>query len=401
MEGNNKMKIIHIEDFFHPQAGYQVNILAKYMAQYGHEVIIITSEMKLMPAFLKDFFECKDILERDKEFFEKTGVKIIRIPLKGYWSGRAIYSSKLDRRINELRPDVVYVHGNDTAVGIKYLLKAGKVPYCIITDSHMLDIASKNRFSKQFRWIYKHLVTPKIVDNKIVVLRTTTSDYVQRYLGIPQEQSPVISLGTDGAVFYPDKQIKEKMRKQYRIPEDAFVVLYAGKLDEAKGGEFLAMALKEKFLSKKDIVTVIIGNSSGEYGKRVEALFAESENQIIRIKSQTYEALSQYYQMADIAVVPKQSSLSLYDFQACGLPVIAEDNLTNIDRLSSNNGCVFKSESIDDLRKKIVGFAELSDNDFKEVSDNAIGFGKMHDYGQIVLNCLDIIEKEYNRQREV
>lgn len=38
------MKIVHVEDFFHPDAGYQINILPKYMAKMGHEVVVITSE---------------------------------------------------------------------------------------------------------------------------------------------------------------------------------------------------------------------------------------------------------------------------------------------------------------------------------------------------------------------
>jgi len=50
------MKIVHIEDFFHPDAGYQVNVLAKYLKKFGHEVIVITAEMDKIPEYLTRFF---------------------------------------------------------------------------------------------------------------------------------------------------------------------------------------------------------------------------------------------------------------------------------------------------------------------------------------------------------
>ena len=50
------MKIVHIEDFFHPEAGYQINILPKYMVRAGHEVTIITSEADKAAKQLTGFF---------------------------------------------------------------------------------------------------------------------------------------------------------------------------------------------------------------------------------------------------------------------------------------------------------------------------------------------------------
>ena len=49
------MKIVQIEDFFHPDAGYKINILSKYFARMGHETVIITAELDKMPDFLTSF----------------------------------------------------------------------------------------------------------------------------------------------------------------------------------------------------------------------------------------------------------------------------------------------------------------------------------------------------------
>ena len=50
------MKFLHVEDFFHPDAGYQLNLLARLQVKQGHRVIIIASELDKSPDFLKSFF---------------------------------------------------------------------------------------------------------------------------------------------------------------------------------------------------------------------------------------------------------------------------------------------------------------------------------------------------------
>ena len=45
--------------------------------------------------------------------------------------------------------------------------------------------------------------------------------------------------------------------------------------------------------------------------------------------------------------------------QACGLPVVFENNNINIDRASHHNGMTFLAGDVDDFRKKILYFAEM------------------------------------------
>jgi hypothetical protein len=104
------MRIVHIEDFFHPDAGYQVNILSKYQASLGHEVYVLTSEFEKIPNELKYFFGNVNIDALDDEFNKKYKVKIIRIPLVAYISGRSIYSSRIFNTVDKLKPDILYVH---------------------------------------------------------------------------------------------------------------------------------------------------------------------------------------------------------------------------------------------------------------------------------------------------
>lgn len=246
------MRIVHIEDFFHPDAGYQVNILSKYQTRLGHEVYVITSEFKKIPTYLKCFFGDENISALDDEFKKKYKVNIIRIPLIAYISGRAIYNGKIFSIIDELKPDILYVHGNDTYIGIRYILKSNHLKYPIISDNHMARMASRNKFRNIFYYLYRNMVTPYIIKNNIKIMRMSDDDYVNKYLGVPIEQSPVIGFGSDLLLFHPDEKMKVAMRGSLSIPQDSFVIIYAGKLDESKGAEFYAKAILEKFNAKKD-----------------------------------------------------------------------------------------------------------------------------------------------------
>ena len=392
------MRIVHIEDFFHPDAGYQINVMPKYLQKFGHKNIIITAGIDKVPENLTAFFGRDNILSKDEKFFQKTGIEIVRLPLKRFISGRAIFNKKqLFSIIDSFKPDVLYVHGNDTFTALQ-IIKARKRFHCkLIFDSHMLSMASKNKFSKLFHRYYKTFVTPIIIKNNYTVIRTQNDDYVERNLGIPLSQAPWISYGSDTMLFHPDENIKKSFRDENKLPDNAFVVVCAGKLDESKGGQFFADAILEKFNTERKLVFVIVGNTSGDYGRKVEETFAQSENRIIRYPTQKYCDLAYYFQIADLAVFPKQCSLSFYDAEACGVPVLSEDNNINVDRCSHKNGWNFKSGNINDFRDKIESIVKIPQNEYKQISDNAYKFiienynyeDKAREYEKVILEAYE------------
>lgn len=398
---NAVLTIVHIEDFFHPEAGYQINIMPKYLQKFGHKNVIITSEIDKIPQELTAFFGRDNINQKDEFFYRQTGIKIIRLPLKKFASGRAIfYDSQLFSTINDLTPDVLYIHGNDTFTAMQIIKNRNKFNCKLVFDSHMLSMASKNKLSKLFHWYYAKFVTPKIIKNGYVVIRTQNDDYVYRELKIPLSQAPWISYGSDTMLFHPDEHIKQNFKVKNEIPDNAFVVVYAGKLDESKGGQFLAETIREKFDTKREIVFVIVGNATGEYGEIVEEIFAMSENRIIRYPTQKYSELARYFQVADLVVFPKQCSLSFYDVEACGVPVLSEDNNINVDRCSHENGWNFKSGSIDDFREKIEYIVGLSSDELKRVGSNAYNFIiKNYNYENKAREYEKVIMESYGRKK--
>lgn len=394
------MRFVHVEDFVHPNAGYQINLLSKLQVAQGHEVVVIAGELDRIPTFLTSFFGKDNIEEKDRAFEKTTGVKIIRHPLYAYYSGRAIFKPGLHKLIKAQNADVLFIHNEDTVMGMKLLwdYKNMDVPY--VMDCHMLEMASENRFRKYFRAFYRKFVTPIIIKNKIPLIRVVDTDFVEKHYNIPLKKTKLLSFGTDTEFYKPDDSVKRNYRKELNVGDDAFIVIYAGKLDEAKGGKFLAESLQAKVeLKERQIVFIVIGNPpKDEYGDEVYKILSESENHIIKFPTQTYSDLAKFYQTADIAIFPKQCSMSYFEAQSCELPVVLEENEINIVRVENEKGLIFSEGSVEEFREAIMKFGNMQKEEFETAKKNARkNIVENFNFVPIAQQFTDVMIKEYNR----
>ena len=398
------MRIVHVEDFIHPDAGYQVNMLARLQVLQGHQVDIVAGELDKIPTFLTEFFGRDRIEARDERYRSETGARIHRVPLHGFYSGRAIFHMfRLLKKVHQLKPDVVFVHGEDTLTGMLFIVLSGRLPYPLVLDCHMLEMASKNRYREYFRVFYKRFITPIILKRKIPLIRVVDSDFVEKCLGIPLKHTHYLSLGTDTDYFHPNSGVKRQVREQLGLSEGAFVVLYAGKLDEQKGGILLSDAVMKKLKSStgRAIEFLIIGNVVGEYGKRVEEKLKSSENRVVRLPTQRYFDLAQYYQSADLAVFARQCSMSFFEAQSCGLPVLFEQNEINNMRVRGSNAFTFEPGSVDSLREQISSLASKPASEYQCYAFEARDFVlKNYDFVPIAQQYSDVLREAIETWRQ-
>jgi glycosyltransferase involved in cell wall biosynthesis len=370
------MRIVHIEDFFLPTSGYQVNVLAKYQAKHGHEVHILTSSIAKTPKHLTSFFGSDNVEHDDREYERRFGVTIRRFDIFRAYSGRAIFKPAFFSEVRKLEPEILFVHGNDSYAGLIYTLRSSKVPFPIVFDNHMLEMATQNRFNRYYRSFYRKLFAKLIAKKQLKVIRVVDDPFVINQLAIPEELAPILPLGTDTMNFHPDNEEKARFRKELGIDEGAFVFVYAGKLDESKGGHFLARTLHKRLLTpvERRVVFLIVGNIGGSYGQEFETQIKLSENQILRFPTQNYLDLPKFYQAADAAIYPKQCSLSFYDAQACGLPVVIENNPINLERIKNRNGMIFQAGDVDDFREKLSSMCSLNSHEFAQYRQASLDY---------------------------
>ena len=392
-----RMRILHIDETFHPAYGYQANPLAKFQQMQGHEVYIATPTKEYLYPVYKDFGDDGSGLEeQDKQYMNSTGVKIVRVPAKGYVMGRLNYGKEIFDVVDHIMPDVLFVHCVETITAMKFLLKRQKYP--MMFDSHMLSMASHNKFAKIYEIVYRNVFSRIIKRNHYYVIRTQDDDYVNRHLGIPEELTPFISFGTDTMLFAPSEEARNLFREEHGISQDEFVVVYTGKISKNKGGKLLAEAFREKF--DLPITLVCVGRPlDDEYGREVQKIFDASENRIIMFPTQNYLNLPQFYQAADLSVFPKQCSMSFYDAQSCGVPVLSEDNNINVDRCGHQNGDNFVAGSIENFREKILKFAMMDKEELRKYRLNSRAFiEEGYDYSSIARKYTEYLFKSINRE---
>jgi len=366
------MKIVYVDETFHPAYGYQSNPLAKFQQKQGNEIVIVTVDKEHIHPVYRAFGDTGESVDvDDKCYQDETGVKIVRVKTKGYFMHRAVLTHAVFEVVRDQKPDVVFIHCVETLTAMRFLIHKKEWP--MMFDSHMLSMASQSRLVGAFETFYRMFFRRIIEKNHYFVVRTQNDDYVNKHLGINTQLTPFISFGTDTLLFYPSEEKRKEFRDDYSIDQDDFVVIYTGKLTEAKGGKLLAETFKNKF--ERPTVLVCVGSPpNDEYGKVVKTILESSENRIIMFPTQKYTDLAKFYQMADLSIFPKQCSMSFYDAQACGLPVLSESNNVNCDRCSHGNGDNFSPGDIQDFREKIVRFANMSKEEIDKFRNASIDY---------------------------
>ncbi len=390
------MKILHVDETFHPNFGYQCNPLAKFQQKASNEVYIIAPEAKYIYPVYHSFGEYGENLEQDDKVYEDaTGVKIIRIHGKGRIAGRLVYDFKeLCDAIEKINPDVMLVHCVETLTAMLVMHKY-KNKYPMAFDSHMLSMATQNKFAKIYEKAYKLLITSLIKKKKYTVIKTQNDNYVVTHLGVPEEQTEFVSFGTDTAIFCPDENMRKQFLQEHGLPENTFVISSTGKMNEQKGGKLFSKAMSKKFNTERPVAVVVVADFSGDYEKEVKKELDEGENTIIYYPVQKYLELPKFYQIADVTVFPKQCSMSFYDAQSCGVPVISEKGNVNEDRNSHGNGLCFDCGNADDFRAKLEQIMNMSEEEYKQMRENSYNYVYSEfSYDIIAQRYTDILEKE-------
>ena len=385
------MKILHVDETFHPAYGYQVNPLAKFQRRAGHDVTILTVDAgHLHPVYAEFGDHGEHLTEDDARYERETGVKIVRVKTRGYLMHRAVYSgAALWRAIREIDPDVIFVHCVETITGMRFLLFERRYP--MLFDSHMLSMASGNRFHRAYEAVWRRTLARVIKRHGFRVVRTQDDPYVNEKLGIDPALTPFVSFGTDTLLFRPDADARRAFRQEHGISDGEFVVVYTGKLTEAKGGMLLAEVFEEKF--DPPVTLICVGDPpENDYGRAVRQKLEDSENRVLMFPTQKYTDLAAFYQAGDLSVFPRQCSMSFYDAQACALPVLSEDNSVNVERCAHENGLNFRAGNAADFRRQIKAFFDLPDGERARMGQNARAFVEAdYDYTDIARTYSDCL----------
>jgi len=351
------MKIVHVIDYYQPKLGYQETFLAKEQAKMGYDVYIVTSD-RYNPILYSGDAVQKILGDRRIKpgFFIEDGISVWRLKCLIEFP-RAIWMSNLEKKILELNPDILIVHGIVNFASIRIaLLKGKRTHFKLICDDHMTFGASRHLFRHLypfFRLFFAQLLLNKT--DALVGVANTSKVFMHKKYGFPLDKIHMIPLGADTNIFKFDNRSREKLRKSFEISESDIVFIYAGKITAVKGPHILIEAAVELYKAQTNFKILLVGNGPLDYIQKIQDFLKLHNLNSLCIFHDAVKntELYQYYSVADVAVWPKEASLSMMEAMACGLPVIMSEDSEVQERLNYENGLLYIGNDPVDLAKKM------------------------------------------------
>jgi glycosyltransferase involved in cell wall biosynthesis len=134
----------------------------------------------------------------------------------------------------------------------------------------------------------------------------------------------VITHGVDSECFKPSEEVRQQVRQELGIAENAPVLLTVSALEERKGIAWMLAAMPGLVKHFPDLAYLVIGN--GPQHQELENLVRQSGlEDRVKMLPATSEVV-RYYQAADLKIIlahGEASSLVTLEALACQLPVVA------------------------------------------------------------------------------
>src|SRR5690606_23439082 len=133
------------------------------------------------------------------------------------------------------------------------------------------------------------------------------------------------------------------MRLALGYSEDDVVCIYTGRLTAEKNPLVLAKAVETLSARGERFRSLFVGAG----GQSDEIALCRGATVLPFVR---YSELPTLYRAADIAVWPRQESMSMLDAAACGLPLVVADTIGDNERVTGN-GRTYVQDDVSDLAR--------------------------------------------------
>ena len=141
-------------------------------------------------------------------------------------------------------------------------------------------------------------------------------------------------------------QRRVEVRARLGYHPDNMVCIYTGRFTEDKNPLALAQAVDQLAVARRPVYSLFIGD-----GPQKTAIEACRNAQVVPFMR--HRELADYYRAADIAVWPRQESMSMLDAAASGLPIVVSDRVGEASRVTGN-GLFYREDDVADLAQQLT-----------------------------------------------
>jgi len=369
---SSEMKIIHLVDYFQPKLGYQEYYLARKHHEWGHEVLVVTSDRFFPFAGYRQTVE--PVL--GKRFvgvgeFTEDGLRVRRLPVVFELNTR-VWLSGVKNVFRDFRPDLVICHSFPTMASYQASKYKSLFGYVLVHDSHLsshnfFPYGLKRRiFYKTFNAFVRPFIEGKA--DKFVAVSEGVRDVLVTFFGVSEEKIEVIPLGVDTQLFIFDEAKRKIIRAKFNLGEDEVLIVFSGKVNlkklrPNKRVHDLLEAARLLIQENPKIKVLVLGSGEGDSLSSLKSFVQKKgfSGNVIFHDFVPRQELPGFYSAADVGVWPGAHSNTIEEAISTSLPVVLPFT-PSTTHLIRDNGLFFKEGDVSQLReciKKLVGDRRL------------------------------------------
>jgi len=384
------LKILHccLAAFYIDDAGYQENILPRIHQGQGHEVEIVASTETYIDNKALGYIA-------PGSYNNSDGILVTRLPYISWLPHVVAKKVRSYRGLTEVlsrfKPDILFLHNCqfwDVGSIIAYKRKNPEVK--IFVDGHSDFINSATT------WISKHLLhgvlyrycTKRIephVEKFFGVLPARVDFFTQMY-GVSPDKTALLVLGADDTIINWDQadQIRRRLRAEWGVQEDDFVLIAGGRIDRRK--QFIDLLKAVKNIDRSNVKLILFGTPVPDVEAEITPLLDQpAVTHLGWVKS---EAVYDFFLAADLGVFPGTHSVIWEQAIGTGLPALFR-RWPGMDHVDVGGNCKFfesgtEQEVIDQVRQIVD-----SQEEFQKMKNAAMELGVPEfSYSQIALRAI-------------
>ena len=349
------MKVVHLclASFFPDNYSYQENLLPKCHKKLGYDVEVIASTQ----SFDEHGKVC--YLDNIGTYQNEYDIKVTRLPYKSgnkIWKKLKRYIGTFDA-ISNAHPDILFIHGGqflDIDQVVKYLKNHPEVTVYVDNHADFSNSAtnwiSKNILHKIIWKRCEHKIAP--YTKKFYGVLPIRVDFLKNVYGLPENKCELLVMGADDELVEKAKNSgsRERIRQQYGIKDNDFLIMTGGKIDPWKTQTLLLMQAV-KNIDRDNVRLIVFGSVTQELSEQVKSLADGKKIQYIGwINSKdTYD----YFEAADLVVFPGRHSVMWEQVTGQGKPMVVKDwpGTHHVDL--GGNVLFLSKDSVDEIQEKI------------------------------------------------
>lgn len=274
------------------------------------------------------------------------GVRTVRIPEVPWYdkleAGPSNHKYYLDlllagaalREGLRFRPDVIHGHLHEGAFIGRFVSAALRRPLIFDYQGSLTDELASHDYAEREGLLLRAMGgLERWIDagaDRVVPSTTRAGATLRERLGA--EAVVDVTDGVDTEEFAPlAADCRAEVRRGYGLPEDGVLAVYVGVLAPYQGIDLLLEHLGPALKRAPELHVAIVGYPEEVYRER--AAEAGLSDRVTFTGRVPFEETPLLTAAADIALTPKisesEGNLKIYNYLACGLPVVAFDNPVN------------------------------------------------------------------------